>query len=202
MSRFSLPQLPYAYNALEPYISAETLKFHHAKHQAGYVEKLNALVAGTGLESMDLLNLIRKIQGDPEKEKIFNNAAQSWNHTFYWHSMAAGGGGLPQGAVLDLIIQSFGSFERFSDLFQSFGMDQFGSGWVWLILKNNLLEVVKTQNAETPATDVDCTPLLVCDLWEHAYYLEYRNKRAEYLKVFMDSLVDWNAAERRLKNKG
>ena len=200
MSRLVLPPLPYSYDALEPHISSETLTLHHTKHQAGYLDKLKLAVQGTDLEHLDLLDIMRSTFQNPEKEGIFNNAAQCWNHTFYWESMSPNGGGEPRGPVLDALIQSFGSFEKFSDVFQSLGMGQFGSGWVWLTLRESTLNVTKTSNALTPAVHDGEKPLMVCDVWEHAYYLEYHNRRADYLKTFLKHLVDWDAVARRLQD--
>lgn len=200
MSRLSLAPLPYAYEALEPHISAKTLTLHHTKHHAGYLDKLKKAIEGTDLEHLDLLGIMRASVQDPEKEGVFNNAAQCWNHAFYWESMSPKGGGLPKGEILDALIQSFGSFEGFVDTFKTIGLGQFGSGWVWLILRGDTLSVVKTPNAHTPVVNEEEKPLLVCDVWEHAYYLEYQNRRAEYLDIFLDHLVDWHAAAQRLRD--
>lgn len=200
MSQIFLPPLPYAYDALEPHISSQTLTLHHTKHQAGYLDKLKAAIKGSDLETLDLLSIVRRTYQDAEKEGVFNNAAQCWNHTFYWESMAPNGGGKPNGLILDALVQSFGSFENFYDAFQTLGLGQFGSGWVWLIAKGQTLHVTKTANAFTPVVNTEEIPIFVCDVWEHAYYLEYQNRRAEYLKIFLDHLVDWNAATRRLQD--
>jgi Fe-Mn family superoxide dismutase len=184
-----LPDLPYPVNALEPHISKETLEFHHGKHHATYVAKLNDLIKGSEYESMELEDIIRKSSGG-----IFNNAAQIWNHTFYWHSLSPNGGGEPGGALADAINSAFGSFADFKDAFTQTSVNTFGSGWGWLVKNaDGGLEVVSTSNAATPLTEAGKTPLLTCDVWEHAYYIDYRNARPKYLEAFW-SLVNWDFA--------
>jgi Fe-Mn family superoxide dismutase len=195
---FELPDLPYARDALEPHISANTLDFHHGKHHKGYVDKLNAAVEGTDLASASLEDVIRKSWAD-KNMGVFNNAAQTWNHTFYWNSMAPSGGGAPTGEIAKLIERDFASYNGFKDAFAEAGATQFGSGWAWLVAKNGKLEVRKTLNAETPLTEDGVTPLLTMDVWEHAYYLDYQNKRPDYIAAFLDHLVNWSFAEANLK---
>lgn len=191
---FTLPDLPYAKNALEPHISANTLDFHHGKHHNAYVVNLNKLIEGTDLAKASLEDIVLKTAGDASKAGIFNNAAQVWNHTFYWHSMKPAGGGKPSGALADAIAKDFGSFDAFVEAFKNAGATQFGSGWAWLVLgKDGKLAVKKTPNAEVPLTQGD-VPLLTMDVWEHAYYLDYQNKRPDYMTTFMDKLLNWDFA--------
>ena len=181
---FELPPLPYDRAALEPHISAETLDFHHGKHHQAYVTNLNKQIEGTEFESMDLESIIRKAQGG-----IFNNAAQVWNHTFYWHCMKPGGGGEPTGKLGEAIAKAFGSFAAFKEQFTATAVGTFGSGWAWLVQRpDGSLALVSTPNAATPITGAD-TPLLTCDVWEHAYYIDYRNARPKYVESFWN-LVD------------
>ncbi len=191
---FELPKLPYAQDALEPHISAETLGFHHGKHHNSYVTNLNGLIEGTEFEGKSLEQIMVATAGKSDKAGIFNNAAQVWNHTFYWHSMAPNGGGEPTGELADKIKADFGSFGDFADAFKKAGATQFGSGWAWLVLnKDGKLEVKKTPNAECPLTDGH-TPLLTMDVWEHAYYLDYQNRRPDYIETFLGKLVNWEFA--------
>ncbi|MFN3361762.1 MAG: superoxide dismutase [Pseudanabaenaceae cyanobacterium] len=190
---FELPNLPYDQNALEPHISANTLSFHHGKHHQGYVNNLNNLIKGTDLENKSLEEIIKATAGDPSKVAIFNNAAQVWNHTFYWHSMKPNGGGQPTGALAEKIKADFGSFEAFKEQFKAAGVGQFGSGWAWLVLENGTLKVTKTLNAENPLHQ-NQIPLLTMDVWEHAYYLDYQNRRPDYAQTFLDHLVNWDFA--------
>lgn len=192
---FTLPDLPYAKDALAPHISSDTLDFHHDKHHAAYVKKLNGFVEGTELASKSLEDVIRETEGKSDKTGIFNNAAQVWNHTFYWQSMRPNGGGKPNGALAEAIDRDFGSFDKFKDAFSDAGANQFGSGWAWLVLKNGKLDVRKTPNAETPLTEAGTTPLLTMDVWEHAYYLDFQNRRPDYISAFLDHLVNWEFAE-------
>lgn len=193
---FELPPLPYAQNALEPHISANTLSFHHGKHHKAYVDKANELVKGTEFEGKSLEEAI--IASEGKNQPIFNNTAQIWNHTFYWHSMKQKGGGAATGAIADKIKQDFGSFEKFVEEFKNAGATQFGSGWAWLVLdKDGKLKVTKTGNAEVPFTK-GATPLLTMDVWEHAYYLDYQNLRPKYIETFLNSLVNWDFANENL----
>ena len=197
---FILPELPYEVKALEPYISAKTLDFHYNKHHKGYLDKLNTLVQGKDYEHMELKELIKKVQGDNEKLAIFNNAAQVWNHTFYWKSMNSNGGSNPrEGTIIaKKINDDLGGLEKFIEMFSEYGANQFGSGWVWLVLENNKLKILKTSNADLPL-NVNQIPLLTMDVWEHAYYLDCQNRRIDYIKVFLDHLINWDFAEENLQ---
>lgn len=188
---FELPALPYAQNALEPHISANTLSFHYGKHHNGYVTKLNAAIEGTDLASKSLEEIIKATAGDSAKAGVFNNAAQVWNHTFYWSSMKPGGGGSPSGALASKIDADFGSFDKFVEQLKTAAATQFGSGWAWLVLDGGTLKTVKTLNAENPIASGQ-TPLLTIDVWEHAYYLDYQNRRPDYISTFVNSLVNWD----------
>lgn len=196
---YQLPSLPYAYDALAPYISKATLEFHHDKHHAGYVNKFNAAVEGTDLDNMPLEEVIQKIANVPEKSGLFNNAAQAWNHTFYWNSMKPGGGGKPTGALASKIDADFGNYEAFVKALKQAGATQFGSGWAWLVLDQGTLKVSKTANAELPITS-GAIPLLTMDVWEHAYYLDYQNRRPDYIDAFLNHLLNWDFAARNLAN--
>ena len=195
---FELPALPYAAEALEPYISSETLAFHHGKHHRTYVTNLNKLAGDAGLDGMSLEEVIMTVAGDTSKLGIFNNAAQIWNHTFYWHSMKPGGGGRPTGPIAAKIDEDFGSYEKFAEAFKTAGATQFGSGWAWLVLDGGRLKVTKTPNAEPPMTQ-NQTAILTMDVWEHAYYLDYQNRRPDYMGAFLEHLVNWDFANANLK---
>lgn len=188
---FTLPDLPYAANALEPYMSANTFSFHHDKHHAAYVNNLNNLIKDTDLADKSLEEIVKATFKDPGKVGVFNNAAQVWNHTFFWHSMKPGGGGTPSGALADKINADFGSFDKFKEEFKNAAATQFGSGWAWLALDNGTLKVTKTPNAENPLAHGQ-TALLTLDVWEHAYYLDYQNKRPDFISTFLDHLVNWD----------
>ncbi len=196
---FQLPALPYAENALEPVISARTMGFHYGKHHKGYVDNLNKLIAVSELESMPLEEIIRVTSKAKDKDgmAIFNNAAQVWNHTFFWSSMKPNGGGKPGGALLEKIEKSFGSYDAFRQAFLDAAMGQFGSGWVWLVADKDVLKVVKTSNADTPVAH-DQKALITCDVWEHAYYLDYQNRRKDFVTAFLDSMVNWEFASAQL----
>ncbi|WP_028574560.1 superoxide dismutase [Desulfonatronovibrio hydrogenovorans] len=187
---FTLPELPYSKDALAPHISVQTLEFHHGKHHNTYVVNLNKLIQGTDLASESLETIIQKSAGVPDKSGIFNNAAQVWNHTFYWNCMKPGGGGKPSGPVSEKINQDLGGYEKFVEEFKNAGLTQFGSGWAWLVLKGGKLEVMKTLNADTPLAH-GIKPLLTMDVWEHAYYLDYQNRRPDYIDTFISSLINW-----------
>lgn len=193
-----LPALPYEANALEPYITANTLGFHHGKHHQTYVTNLNNLIQGSELADATLENIILAVANTPEKVGIFNNAAQVWNHTFYWNSMKKGGGGTPSGAIASKIVEDFGSYDAFVDAFKNAGLTQFGSGWAWLILEDGKLKITKTANADTPLAHGQ-KAILTVDVWEHAYYLDYQNRRADYLDIFLKNLVNWDFANANLK---
>jgi superoxide dismutase, Fe-Mn family len=190
---FELPPLPYAEDALEPAYSARTISFHYGKHHRAYVDTLNKLVAGTELEGKSLEDVIAAVAGQPDKQAIFNNAAQVWNHTFFWSCMQPGGGGVPAGALATDIAATFGSYEQFVEDFKAAAAGRFGSGWAWLVLDHGALKIVSTPNAERP-TGAGVTPLLVVDVWEHAYYLDYQNLRPAYVQAFFDKLVNWEFA--------
>jgi Fe-Mn family superoxide dismutase len=186
-----LPDLPYAKNALEPHVSEKTLDFHHGKHHNAYVVNGNKLIDGTELVGDSLEEIIKKTAGDASMAGIFNNAAQVWNHTFYWQCMKPGGGGPPSGPIAKKITADFGSYEKFAEEFKNAGLTQFGSGWAWLVLKEGKLQITKTANADTPIAH-GATPLLVVDVWEHAYYLDYQNRRPDYLSAFVANLINWD----------
>jgi Fe-Mn family superoxide dismutase len=194
---FELPDLPFASDALEPHISANTLGFHHGKHHAAYVANLNNLIKDTDLAGNPLEEIIMAVAGDAQKAGIFNNAAQVWNHTFYWNSMKPGGGGAPTGAIADKITQDFGSYDEFAAQFKNAGITQFGSGWTWLVLDGGKLKITKTANADLPMAHGQ-KAILTADVWEHAYYLDFQNRRPDYLDVFLDNLVNWDFANANL----
>jgi len=191
---FDLPALPYDKTALEPHISENTLNYHHGKHHNGYITKLNAAIEGTDLAGKSLEEIVAATSGDAAKQGIFNNAAQVWNHTFYWHSMKPNGGGAPTGEIAEMIVRDFGSYDAFKAAFKEKGATQFGSGWAWLVLAGGKLNVTNTLNAHTPVEDADATPILTMDVWEHAYYLDHQNKRPAYMSTFLDNLVNWDFA--------
>jgi Fe-Mn family superoxide dismutase len=193
----ALPALPYANNALEPVISANTIGFHYGKHHQIYVDNLNKLVAGTELAEMSLEKIISATAGKADKAGIFNNAAQTWNHTFYWQSLSPKGGGEPPAALKQKIAASFGSLADCQKELASAALTQFGSGWAWLVEDNGKLRVVKTGNAEVPSTQ-GLKPLLTIDVWEHAYYLDYQNRRADYVNAVLDKLINWAFAAQNL----
>ena len=197
---FTLPPLPWAENALEPVISANTISFHYGKHHKTYVDNLNNLVKGTDYESAPLEKIINETAGKPDKASIFNNAAQVWNHTFYWNGLRAngnGGGGKPSGKVAQMIDAAFGGYDSFRKEFSATTVSQFGSGWGWLVLDAGALKIVKTSNAEVPFTKGQ-KPLLTIDVWEHAYYLDQQNKRAVYVDAVIDKLLNWSFAAQNL----
>jgi Fe-Mn family superoxide dismutase len=187
----TLPPLPYAMDALQPHISKETLEFHYGKHHQAYVTNLNNLIKGTEFENMSLEEIVKKSSGG-----VFNNAAQVWNHTFYWNCMAPNAGGAPTGALADAINAKFGSYDNFKAEFTKSCVGNFGSGWTWLVKKaDGSVEIVNTSNAATPLTGAD-KPLLTCDVWEHAYYVDYRNARPKYVEMFWN-LVNWDFAAKQ-----
>jgi Fe-Mn family superoxide dismutase len=190
---FELPPLPYDRAALEPHISGETLDYHHDKHHKAYVDNLNKMIEGNEFASMPLEEIIRKSQGP-----VFNNAAQVWNHTFFWNCMSPNGGGEPTGRLADAINQAFGSFAAFKEQFTDVAIKTFGSGWAWLVQRpDGALALVSTSNANTPLTGED-TPLLTCDVWEHAYYIDYRNARPKFVEAFWN-VVNWNFVASNMK---
>ncbi len=190
----TLPELPYAKDALEPYISARTLEFHHGKHHQAYVTNLVKLIAGTDMENMALEDIVRKCAGDASKAGIFNNAAQVWNHTFYWNCMKKNGGGKPSAGLMKKIEDSFGGFDKFVGEMKNAAATQFGSGWAWLVLDGGRVGIEKTSNADNPLAH-GRRALLTIDVWEHAYYLDYQNRRPDYIAAFFEKLVNWDYAE-------
>jgi Fe-Mn family superoxide dismutase len=192
---FSLPNLPFAKTELEPHMSAETFSYHHEKHHKAYVDNLNNLIKGTEFESQTLKEIIINTAGKSSFSGIFNNAAQVYNHTFFWHSLKKDGGGEPLNEVIkDLIKSSFPSYEDFKNAFKNAGATQFGSGWAWAVMNKTTkkIEIVKTLNAETPLTNPNLVPLVTVDVWEHAYYLDYQNRRPDYLEIFIKNLLNWD----------
>ncbi len=191
---FELPPLPFPADALESAtMSAKTFSFHHDKHHAAYVTNLNKLIEGTELAGKSLEEIVSISFKDPSKAGIFNNAAQVWNHTFFWSSLKPGGGGVPTGALADKIAADFGSFDKFKEAFKTAAATQFGSGWAWLVWDNGTLKVTKTANAENPVVHGQ-TPLLTLDVWEHAYYLDFQNRRPDFIANFLDNLANWDFA--------
>jgi Fe-Mn family superoxide dismutase len=200
-----LPNLPYAYEALEPVISRTTLRTHHGKHHRGYVDKLNALVRGTRLAGNSVEAIVRRADRrravDPAMVAVFNNAAQAWNHAFYWRSLRPGGGPGPKGALATRIESDFGSYQAFAESFKAAAIGHFGSGWAWLVLDQEILKIITTPNADTPIAHGQA-PLLLIDVWEHAYYLDYQERRAAYVAAVVDRLLDWDFAERNFERWG
>jgi Fe-Mn family superoxide dismutase len=192
-----LPPLPYADNALEPVITANTLSFHYGKHHKAYVDNLNKLVAGTDLAGLSLEKVVTSTAGQADRVAFFNNAAQAWNHAFYWNSMKPNGGGEPPAELKAKIDNSFGSLDACKKEFAATAVSQFGSGWAWLVLDGVTFKVVKTANANLPQT-MGLKPLLVIDVWEHAYYLDYQNRRADYVNAVLDKLINWEFAQQNL----
>jgi Fe-Mn family superoxide dismutase len=196
---FRLPALPYAQEALEPYVSARTMGFHYSKHHQAYVDNLNKLVAGTPWAAgRPLERVVLESAGMADQAAVFNNAAQAWNHAFFWRSMKPGGGGRPAGRLMDLIGKSFGGFDEFKNAFLTAAVAQFGSGWVWLVQEDDALKIVKTSNADTPIAHGQAA-LATCDVWEHAYYLDYQNRRKDFVQAFLDHLANWEFAASHLK---
>lgn len=196
-SQYVLAPLPYANNALEPVITANTLSFHYGKHHKTYVDNLNNLVANTALAGQSLEDIVRSSAGQADKAAIFNNAAQVWNHMFYWHSLSSNGGGEPPAALKQKIEEAFGSVEACKKEFAQAALTQFGSGWAWLVVDGGKIAIAKTGNAETPITK-NIRPLLTIDVWEHAYYLDYQNRRADYVNTILDKLINWEFAAANL----
>ena len=193
---FELPDLPYAYDALAPHMSAETLEFHHDKHHQAYVTNGNNLLKDSGLEGKSLEDICRESHGT--NAGLFNNAGQHYNHVHFWNWMAPNGGGKPGGRIAGMIDSDLGGYDKFKADFCAAGATQFGSGWCWLALKGGKLEVMKTPNGENPLVH-GATPLLGCDVWEHSYYIDYRNARPKYLEAFVDHLVNWDYVESLLE---
>jgi len=198
-SPLQLPPLPYAVNALEPVISAETLSFHHGKHQQAYVDNVNKMIVGTELAGLRLDQIVTATVGKAERASIFNNAAQAWNHSFYWHCLKPKGGGEPPAALKAKMEMAFGSVDACKKELANQAVAQFGSGWAWLVLEGSKLKVVKTANADTPCTQ-GLKPLLAIDVWEHAYYLDYQNRRADHVNAVIDKLMNWEFARVNLES--
>ena len=194
---FELPPLPYSRDALEPFISAQTLTFHHGEHHRTYVETLNKLIAGSPYEKLALVEIIQRAADKESDRKIFNNAAQAWNHTFFWSCMKPHGGDAPDGELGRRIDADFGGLQPFCDAFKQAATGQFGSGWAWLVLDGSTLKVTKTPNADLPMVH-NQKAILTMDVWEHAYYLDYQNKRPDYISTFLDKLVNWDFAAKNL----
>jgi Fe-Mn family superoxide dismutase len=195
---FSLKPLPFAKDSLGPTMSAQTLQHHHDKHHAAYVKQLNELVVGTRFESQDLASIIRATADSEGKQrKIFNNAAQTWNHDFFWESLAPNGGGTPPEMILKRIEAAFSSLANFSEKFTDAAVNEFGSGWVWLVARKGKLDIVTTHDADNPLTS-DAHALWTCDVWEHAYYLDYQQDRAQFVKAVIDNLANWQFVSKRL----
>jgi len=190
----ALPDLPYAHDALEPHMSKTTLEFHHDKHHQKYVDTLNGLIEGTDLEGKSLEDIISAAAGDATKNKLFNQAAQVWNHTFFWNSMSPSGGGNPSGQIADAINRDFGSYEAFKNQFSAEAAGHFGSGWAWLVAdKDGKLSIMSTHDADLPLAH-GAHAILTIDVWEHAYYLDYQNKRPDFIAAYLDKLVNWEFA--------
>ena len=195
---FQLPELPYSQDALDPHVSAKTLSFHYGKHHAAYVNKLNELIKDGPLEGKDVEEIIKSTANDAGKAGIFNNAAQVWNHTFFWNSMSPKGGGAPSGVIADKIKAAFGSLDKFKEEFKNAAVTQFGSGWAWLIQDGNDLKIVKTANAVNPLSQGQ-TALFTVDVWEHAYYLDYQNRRPDFVQTVLDELINWEFINQNVK---
>jgi Fe-Mn family superoxide dismutase len=193
----NLPNLPYGKDALAPYISPNTLDFHYGKHHKAYVDNLNKLIAGTDLQEKPLEEIIKIAAKDSAKAGIFNNAAQVWNHSFYWQCLKKSGGGTPTGTIGTKINAAWGSYDKFAEELKNAGVTQFGSGWAWLVLEGNQLKITKTANADTPIAHGQ-KPLLTIDVWEHAYYLDYQNRRPDYLSAVIQNLINWDFVNRNL----
>ena len=194
---FVLPDLPYSKDSFAPHFTAETFDYHHGKHHQTYVTNLNKLLeTNKEFEGKDLETIIKSSANS--NMGVFNNAAQIWNHTFFWHSIKPNGGGIPKSKMLEAIESDFGSYETFATEFKQAAITQFGSGWAWLVYHDGSLQIVKTANAETPITK-GMQPLLACDVWEHAYYIDYRNKRPDYVTIYIDHMINWDFAEANMK---
>lgn len=196
-----LPELPYGVTALEPHMSARTFEFHYGKHHKAYVDNTNAAIQGTDLERADLPAIIKaaKSRGD---RKLFNNSAQVWNHNFFWHSLSPQGGGAPQGKIAALIDRDLGGLQGFKTAFKAEAVGHFASGWAWLVVQSGKLVITSFHDADTPVVHDGVTPLLTCDVWEHAYYLDYQNARAKFIDTFLDKLVNWDFVAANLQESG
>ena len=194
----SLQDLSYPKDALEPFISARTLEFHHDKHHKTYVDNANKFLSGNPLERENMETIIKKTTGDPSQMTIFNNVAQAWNHAFFWNCMKKGGGKAPTGEIANRIKFDLGGYEKFVEEFKNAGVTQFGSGWAWLALDGDKIRIMKTANADNPIAH-NIKPLLTVDVWEHAYYLDYQNRRPDFIQAFIDNLIDWDFVNSQLK---
>jgi Fe-Mn family superoxide dismutase len=194
---FELPPLPYPKNALEPHISERTMDFHHGRHHQAYVTNLNNLIQGQPFERQSLEDIIKGTYKDSSKTGVFNNAAQVWNHTFFWHSMKPQGGGAPSGDIAAAIDRDCGGLDKFKEQFKAAAVGQFGSGWAWLVADNRQLKIISTPNAVDPLAEGQ-TALLTCDVWEHAYYLDYQNRRPDFVQTFIDHLINWDFVAQNL----
>jgi superoxide dismutase, Fe-Mn family len=197
---FELPPLPFAKNALEPHMSERTLEFHHGKHHKAYVDTANELIHGTPFEQRSLDEVIRATAKDESKSKIFNNAAQIWNHNFFWRCLAPRGGGKPGGELAQALDKSFGGYDKFRAAFKDACVAQFGSGWGWLVREKDRLKIIQTADAVNPLA-LGAHALLTCDVWEHAYYLDYQNRRPDFVESFLDHLVNWEHVAAQLKGR-
>jgi Fe-Mn family superoxide dismutase len=194
----TFPDLPYSKDALAPVISARTLEFHHGKHHKTYVDTTNKMISGTDLENADLVTILKKAAADPAKQALFNNSAQAWNHTFFWNCLRPDGGGEPKGPIAERIKSTWGDYTKFAEELKNAGVTQFGSGWAWLVLDGSTIKITKTANADTPIAH-NMKPLLTIDVWEHAYYLDYQNRRADFLTAVIDKLINWDFVNANLK---
>jgi Fe-Mn family superoxide dismutase len=194
---FELPPLPYSYDALDPYMSSQTLHFHHDKHHQAYVTTLNNLIKDTPLADKSLEDIVRETYGDASKQGIFNNAGQHWNHMLFWQVMKKNGGGSIPSELENKIKEDLGGVDQFKEAFTQAGVTQFGSGWAWLVVDGGKLKVTKTANGENPLVNGQ-TPILGCDVWEHSYYLDYQNRRADYLKAFLENMLNWEFVAEQL----
>ena len=193
-----LPKLPYGESDLAPHISQETISFHYGKHHKAYVDNTNRMIGGTELAAASLEDIVKATAGKPDKKGLFNNSAQVWNHTFYWRSLSPKGGGQPSGKLLDRVKSDFGDFAKFKEDLAKAAVTQFGSGWAWVVLEGGKLKIEQTPNAENPITVAGKKPLLTIDVWEHAYYVDYRNKRPDYVTAVLEKLVNWEFAAQNL----
>ena len=198
MSSIIMPSLPYKEDALAPVISSKTIEFHYGKHEKAYFDKTVALIKGTEYENLSLVEIIRKTESNPNTASIFNNAAQAWNHVFFWDGLSPVGTSSPKGKILSMIEKDFTSFKVFKEQFIDAAVNTFGSGWVWLVLSEDKLSIQKTFNAGTPISNEKVKPILTIDVWEHAYYLDYQNKRQDYVASVIDLLLNWEIANDRL----
>ncbi len=193
-----LPKLPWGESDLSPHISQETISYHYGKHHKAYVDNTNRMITGTDLATASLEDIVKATAGKADKKGLFNNSAQVWNHTFYWKSLSPKGGGQPTGKLLDMVKSDFGDFSKLKDELSKAAVSQFGSGWAWLVLEGGKLKVEQTPNAETPLTTPGKKPLLTIDVWEHAYYVDYRNRRPDYVTAVLDKLINWEFAAANL----